>query len=247
MAKNQNNQKRKKVSTTSSHKCSCSKDCRATVKSKGRKYALGHNPSSLIRSVASNARRSATLKRFYATAEGVKVKQTKGHKVSKALKRKHKIDKEFHAESLARLREVHSRPSVKKKLSIIRSINAKRLVKEGKITGLLYLSGKQLKTSRIEKKVGSWLRLVGIACLGSWRIPGTHFTADIYIPSVKLIVEVDGHPSHYYDAAVIKKDRRRDRVCKTLGYNVLRLRQRTLNKGPKGVIETVQARIASLQ
>jgi very-short-patch-repair endonuclease len=68
-----------------------------------------------------------------------------------------------------------------------------------------------------------------VKCIHQFKVPETRYTADIFIPSSNLIVEIDGHPSHYTYRR--KFDIRRDKILRGLGYHVLHLKTKEIKKG----------------
>ena len=96
------------------------------------------------------------------------------------------------------------------------------------------------KVSKIEKKVVSAIKSKGLCCRPQFSVPGTRYTADVLVGR-DLIVEVDGHPSHYQDARVIAHGKVRDKKLKELGYRVLHLKLRSLARGAWYCASRVQA------
>jgi very-short-patch-repair endonuclease len=73
-----------------------------------------------------------------------------------------------------------------------------------------------------------WAEIAGCR-LGIWfrrQVPIGRYVADFVAPSVRLVVEVDGHHHHRQRAA----DARRNRVMERLGYRVLRLEARLVER-----------------
>ena len=129
-------------------------------------------------------------------------------------------DPEFRAKRSRISIEVQKRPGMREKQSRIQ----RRIIREGKKRVVLperNLIGKK------ELPILHAIQYLGLHCEHQYEVPGTRYTADIYIGSVKLIVEVDGHQSHL-EAWRIKHDRRRDRKLRSLGYRVAHLDYRAI-------------------
>jgi|SRR5271157_420851 len=95
------------------------------------------------------------------------------------------------------------------------------------------MSGAAVSTRQVSKNefiLLAILRKAGIACEHQYAVVGTRYKADIFIPHQNLIVEIDGHPSHY-SAKGRRATRRRDLVLRRLGYRILHLRTRQIKKG----------------
>ena len=89
------------------------------------------------------------------------------------------------------------------------------------------------RISSFEQKLNAALTSYGLHFIPQYKVPGTNYVADFYLPSVNLIVEVDLHPSHREDKRRIKHDRRRKYRLHKLGYMQLHLRRKSFKRGMK--------------
>lgn len=85
-------------------------------------------------------------------------------------------------------------------------------------------------TPHFERKVFAALRKIFQGCRHQFPVPGTRYVADIFIPKYKLIVEVDGHWSHYKVPRIVRNGKRRDKTLRSLGYRVLHLRKNLIGR-----------------
>jgi very-short-patch-repair endonuclease len=78
------------------------------------------------------------------------------------------------------------------------------------------------------------------------RIRVAGYPADFIWPELRLIVEVDGYQSHGHRYA-FERDRRRDQVHKSAGYDVIRFTWRQLTEEPFRVIAVIALAIGAAQ
>ncbi len=64
-----------------------------------------------------------------------------------------------------------------------------------------------------------------------------YYIVDFYIPSSKLVIELDG--SQHFEAEGQKSDSARDRYLKELGFTVLRYANNEVNQNFRGVCEDI--------
>ena len=173
-------------------------------------------------------------------------------RVSEGVRRAWK-DPVFHAKMKAKLQARSQRPEYLKNLSAgvskwfkdnadvvkKRCRNRKWRAKLSRAQKKAYREGRRVPcgacvmphpTSYFERCIEQELCKRGVAgFISQFRIAGTRYCADLYFAKQKLIVEIDGHPSHYLERA--SADRRRDRRLRQLGFHILRLRRRDLRRG----------------
>ncbi len=96
----------------------------------------------------------------------------------------------------------------------------------------------------IESKVMEALDSYRIEYIPQFRPPETTFPYDIYIPSLNLLIEVDGWYWHHSSFAISigapERDVRKTQVAKDLGYNIIRFREDDLNSiGANELVKTL--------
>ncbi len=69
------------------------------------------------------------------------------------------------------------------------------------------------------------------------------FIADLFVPEVRLVVEVDGG----YHARKTRADARRDRALTRAGYRVLRLTNQEVMRDVDAAVERVRAEVVRLR
>jgi len=103
-----------------------------------------------------------------------------------------------------------------------------------------------VKQSDMEVVIARFLHDEGLKIKLQYRIPTTRYTADIYIPDVKLIVEIDAHP--YHIAPENSKYRmRRYRRINSLGFRQIHLRQKQLARRIDYCISKVCSKVKRLK
>lgn len=91
-----------------------------------------------------------------------------------------------------------------------------------------------------ELKIVKALDASGLVHIHQFPVPSTCYVADICFPVNKLIVEVDGHPSHYTKEGKARM-RKRDRKLRSLGFSVMHLSQRILDKRPSVSVTRIKS------
>lgn len=125
----------------------------------------------------------------------------------------------------------------------------KKAWKEGRRTVCGFMLRPSGRVSESEKVLAERFKEEGIPCQSQFKVPGTRYEADFYFEEVNLIVEYDGHPSHYDDRKRILHDKKRDRVLRKLGYHVLHLRKRDISgrKAKKHCVARVLGMVKKLR
>lgn len=86
------------------------------------------------------------------------------------------------------------------------------------------------QTSRLEVRI--YVEFHKLFPRTTWRERINRVEADILVPELQLVVEVDGYPWHEGKEG---KDRRKSDYFSTLGYHVIRVRDRQLSKSAGGI------------
>lgn len=96
---------------------------------------------------------------------------------------------------------------------------------------LSWREGRRIYKAPPVRRVGAFelallpeLKRCGYDFKHQYRVPGTRYHADFYLPTFRIIAEVDGHQSHYQDPKRIRHDKRRDARLHRLGYHIVHLR-----------------------
>jgi len=90
--------------------------------------------------------------------------------------------------------------------------------------------------SSLERKVQSELKSRHIKFCKHQFIAG--YFPDIYIPSIKLVIEVDGEYWHF-TATAIARDRLKDKTYRAAGYKVVRMKECDVKKNVSALVQKV--------
>ena len=104
---------------------------------------------------------------------------------------------------------------------------------------VIELRARQMRSCLTPSEQKLWLYIRGRK-LGVWfrrQVPLGRFIADFAAPAARLVVEVDGGYHTQRRAA----DARRDRVLRRMGYRVLRLEARLVERQPEAAVALIRA------
>lgn len=95
------------------------------------------------------------------------------------------------------------------------------------------------KSTEAEKSVCRILKSIGVVFIRQYPIDTgrKHYYADIYIPSARLIIEVDG--GYHYTQKQMRLDRNRSAGIRRLGYHICRIDNKKCYS-MKSVIEKIR-------
>jgi very-short-patch-repair endonuclease len=179
-------------------------------------------------------RTSAKLKAELARRKTKKYKLMMHHIEKKAMNR---------PEVRRKLRGIWRNPEYRRKQRLAR-------LKSWRRSGRRFFGIPHSRISYTENEVSRMLRKNGHAFQTQFEVPGTRYVADIFFSKKKVIVEIDGHDSHWKDERRMKHDAKRDRILRSLGYRVYhlgpgKLRGRGWRKESAAYIERVLNRLGN--
>lgn len=122
---------------------------------------------------------------------------------------------------------------------------AKKRIAEGKGTKFWEFANKHNGPSKLEFKILKMLQNIGLKPIHQFPVPNTSYVGDMYFPKFKLIVEVDGHPSHYTKAGKRHK-RIRERILHANGFRTLHLNQKILDRSAHVIVGKVTRKLQSI-
>ena len=97
----------------------------------------------------------------------------------------------------------------------------------------------------IEKAVYDYLLLKGFI-FEKQKVVGNRFVVDAYIPSLNLVIEIDGKYWHSLPKA-IERDKRKEQYLKTHGFKLLRLPEKEIrNRNFEKVLDEILKENASI-